>query len=233
MPQKPREPRRPSRGRSPKPPRDHHPLGARVPDGLESAPMVNTKSGPGRGGARRPAVATPAAKPAKTAKAATPAKGAKLVLPPEPESSQTWTGRLQIQASPDMVDFLNRLGARPDRGRSPFSLTNVMRRQFELFMAAIDESDPRISRGFPQEYYDLTIELVTQPWTLNADALRLLEHYLGRQPHLNYLLEQIGADRKAYLAAIAKLNFSERLHLIEQAHIRHAPPPPEPGSLDL
>jgi hypothetical protein len=197
--------------------------------------MVNTKPGPGRGGARRQAAAIPS-KPAKSATPAAPAtaaKPAKLVLPPDPEPATSWTGRLQIQASPDMVDFLNRRGARPDRGRSPFSLTNVMRQQFELFMASIDESDPRLSRGFPQEYYDLTIELVTQPWTLNADAIRLLDHYLGRQPHLNYLLEQIGADRKAYLAAIAKLNFSERLHLVEQAHVRHAPPPPEPDSPDL
>jgi hypothetical protein len=155
------------------------------------------------------------------------------VLPPDPDPVQTWTGRLQIQATPEMVDFLNRRGARPDRGRSPFSLTNVMRQQFELFMASIDESDPRGSRGFPQVYYDLTVELLSQPWTLNADTIRLLDGYLGRQPHLNYLLEQTGVDRKTYLAAIAELNFSERLHLVEQAHVRHAPPPPEPGSPDL
>jgi hypothetical protein len=145
----------------------------------------------------------------------------------------SWTGRLQIQATPEMVDFLNRRGARPDRGRSPFSLTNVMRQQFEFFMASIDESDPRVARDFPQEYYDLTVEAIAQPWTLNADTIRLLDGYLGRQAHLNYLLEQAGLDRKAYLAAIAELTFSERLHLVEQAHVRHAPPQPEPGSPDL
>jgi hypothetical protein len=131
-----------------------------------------------------------------------------------------------------MIDFLNRRGARPDRGRSTFSLTNVMRHQFELFMASIDESDPRLSRDFPQEYYDLTIELLARPWTLNADIIRLLDGYIARQAHLPHLLEQAGVERSAYLKAIAELSFSERLHLVEQAHVRHAPLP-EPGSLDL
>jgi hypothetical protein len=132
-----------------------------------------------------------------------------------------------------MVDFLNRQGARPDRGRSTFSLTNVMRRQFELFIASIDESDPRLTRGFPQEYYDLTVELLAHPWTINADIIRLLDGYIARQAHLPHLLEQAGVERSAYLQAVAELSFSERLHLVEQAHVHHAPPPPEPGSPDL
>jgi hypothetical protein len=176
--------------------------------------MVKSKPGPGRE-ERRPA------------KAAAPAKA---VPPPEPVPA--WTGKIQIQATPGMVDFFNRRGARPDRGRSTYSLTNVLRQQFELFMAAIDESDPRGTRGFPQEFYDLTVELLANPWSLNADIIRLLEGYIARQAHLPYLLEQFGVERSAYLKAIAELTFAERLHLVEQAQIRHAPHP-EPGSPDL
>jgi hypothetical protein len=174
--------------------------------------MVKMKPGSARGG--RP-----------PAKAASP----KRVAPaPDPEPVPSWTGRLQLKATPEMVDFLNRRGARPDRGRSAFNLTNVMLRQFELFMASIDESDPRGTRGFSQAYYDLTIELLVQPWTLNADSIRLLDSYLGRQPHFARFLAEAGVERAAYLKAIAELSFAERLHLVEAAQVHHAPPLADP-----
>ncbi len=185
-------------------------------DRIESAPMVK-KAKPGSGpSGKRPTKAAP------RAKAAPPP-------PPEPDPVQTWTGRLQIQATPELVRFLNRQGARPDRGRSTFSLTNVMRRHLDLFLASNEESDPRLN-GFPQEYYDLTVEVLAHPWTINADIIRLLDGYIARQAHLPYLLEQAGVERAPYLQAIAELRFPERLHLVEQAHIFHAPPASEPDS---
>jgi hypothetical protein len=152
---------------------------------------------------------------------------------PSPSSApvQTWTGRLQIQATPELIDFLNRQGALPDRGRSSFSLSNVMRRQVALLLAVINESDPRkIRPSFPQEYYNVTIEVLAHPWTLGADLIRLLDGYIACQTHLPSLLEREGVERSAYLHAIHELSFAERVHIVEMALIRHAPPPPELSS---
>jgi hypothetical protein len=131
-----------------------------------------------------------------------------------------------------LIDFLNHQGALPDRGRSTFSLTNVVRRQFALLLAVIEESDPRKSRTpFPQEYYDLTVEILAHPWTLDADLIRLLDGYIAHQANLPSLLEQGGVERSAYLQAITELSFAERVHMVEKALVRHAPrhpssPPP-------
>ena len=155
---------------------------------------------------------------------AKPAVRTKASPPPSPKPVQTWSGRLQIQVSPAVVEFLYYQGARPDRGRSTFSLSNVMRRQCDLLVAVIEESDPRKSRlPFPQEYYDLTIEVLAHPWTLNADIIRLLDAYVAHEELLPSLLKQRGIQPAAYLQAIAGLAFAERLHLVEKALVRHAP----------
>jgi hypothetical protein len=171
---------------------------------------MKTKLGSGRPGPR-------------TTKAAARAKAS-----PAPEPVQAWSGKLQIRPSPELIEFLNRLGARPDRGGSAFGLSNVMRQQLALFLAVIEESDPRKSRPpFPQEFYDLTIDVLAQPSMLNADLIRLLDGYIARQAPLSSLLEQRGLERSAYLEAIAGLDFPERVHLVEKALVRHAPTPPK------
>jgi hypothetical protein len=149
---------------------------------------------------------------------------------PAPEPVPIWTGRIQIQATPEVAEFLYRQGARPDRGGRTFGLSNVMRQQLALFLAVIEESDPRTRKNrppFPQDYYDLTIEVLAQPSTVNADLIRLLDGYIARQAHLPSLLEERGVERSAYLHAVAELDFAERLHLVEKALVRHAPTPPK------
>jgi hypothetical protein len=103
-----------------------------------------------------------------------------------------------------------------------------MRRNCDIWVAVIEESDPRKSRPpFPQEYYDLTLEVLDHPWTLDADLIRLLAGYIAHQANLPALLEQRGVERAAYLQAVAELSFAERVHLVEAALVRHAPPPPK------
>jgi hypothetical protein len=130
-----------------------------------------------------------------------------------------------------MLDFLTRLGARSDKGGSRWSRANVVREQFDLFLASLDESDPRHTRDFPQRYYDLVLALLTEPWSLNATTIKILDAYISTLPTFKALLTE-AHQREAFLAAIAELSFAERLHLVEAAQIHYAPLP-KPGSPDL
>jgi hypothetical protein len=87
----------------------------------------------------------------------------------------------------------------------------------------LEECDPRVTQGFPQTYYDLCVELLNQPWSLNADTLRLLDRHLARQPRFAAALQDAGVQREAFLTAVSELGFAERLHLLEAAQVRHAP----------
>jgi hypothetical protein len=107
----------------------------------------------------------------------------------------------------------------------------MLRGQLDLLVAVVDESDPRLTRDFPQEYYDLTLELLTEPWSLNAQMIKKLTVYV-QALNLEELLEQHGIDQEPYLQALEKLTFAERLHLVEAAQAHHAPRP-VPGSPDL
>jgi hypothetical protein len=131
--------------------------------------------------------------------------------------------QVKVPVNDRMLDFLNRLGARSDKGRSRWSFANVVREQFDLFLASLDESDPRVTRDFPQSYYDLTVELLTEPWSLNSTTIKILDAYISTLPHLKTLLAEAHVKRETFLAAIAGLTFAERLHLVEAAHVRHAP----------
>ena len=130
---------------------------------------------------------------------------------------------VKVPVNDRMLDFLTRLGARSDKGGSRWSRANVVREQFDLFLMSLDESDPRNTRDFPQHYYDLAVALLTEPWTINGTTIKILDAYLPTLPHFKTLLAETHVQREAFLAAIAELSFSERLHLVEAAHVRYAP----------
>ncbi len=139
---------------------------------------------------------------------------------------------LRIPASDKLLAHLESLGARPDRGGSPWNRSNVLRGQLELFLASLSESDPRATRSFPQEYYEVTLQVLTEPWLLNARVIRVLPSYVEAQPDLGSILAELGVDRAAYLKALGKLSFAEKLYLVEAAQMHHAPKP-DPTSPDL
>jgi hypothetical protein len=139
---------------------------------------------------------------------------------------------IRVPADKKLLQFLSSRGARADKGRSPWNRSHILRMQLDLWLASLDESDPRATRNFPQAYYDLTIKLLTEPWELNARMIKRLSAYVQTLLDLDDLLTEAGIDRGAYLAALEDLSFAERLHLVEAAQAHHAPKP-HPGSPDL
>ena len=138
---------------------------------------------------------------------------------------------LRVAVDEKLDKFLVGIGARADRGGSRWNRSAVIRRQFELYMAALDESDPR-KRGFPADFYVALVELLTEPWSLNASLIRILDRYVEGLTYLNDHLKEAGIDREAFLTAIAQLTFAERLSIVEAAEAHHAPAASS-GSTDL
>jgi hypothetical protein len=144
--------------------------------------------------------------------------------PPKPKPPQVpGYVSLRVPATDKLLVHLENLGARSHRGPSPWGLSTVLRSQWDLFLASLEESDPRSTRDFPQEYYDLTIAVLTVPWELNARMIRVLPTYIQAQDDFAQLLQAAGVERAAYLQAIDELSFAERLHLVEAAQMHHAP----------
>jgi hypothetical protein len=139
---------------------------------------------------------------------------------------------VKLRVDPKMQEFLENRGARPDRGGSRWNFSAIVREQFELFMTSLNESDPR-KAGFPPKFYNVLVELLSEPWSLNGSMIKILDSYVASLPLLDEHLEAAGIDdRKAFFDAIARLSFAERLAIVEEAHVRHAPRA-EPGSPDL
>jgi hypothetical protein len=134
------------------------------------------------------------------------------------------TLKTTIYAPPDLIDFLHDRGARPDRSGGTWSRTAVLTRSFDLFAAGLAASDPRKTAArLPAAYYELAVELLTQPWKLGASDIKMLPEYLRDLPHFTPTVEAAGVDPEAFLAAIRPLSFTERHHIVDQAHQRHAP----------
>jgi hypothetical protein len=127
-----------------------------------------------------------------------------------------------------LMEFLGRFGARPDRGGGTFSRSNVLARHLDLYAGVVHNSDPRVTRGFPQPYYDLTLALLADPWSIRARDLPHLPQLLQALPEFEDLARRHGVDTAAYLRALGELAYSERLVLLARAEEQHAPPPTEP-----
>jgi hypothetical protein len=127
-----------------------------------------------------------------------------------------------------LMEFLGRFGARPDRGGGTFSRSNVLARHLDLYAGVVHNSDPRATRGFPQPYYDLTLALLSDPWSIRARDLPHLPQLLQAMPEFQDLARRHGVDTAAYLRSLGELTYSERLVLLARAEEQHAPPPAEP-----
>ena len=123
------------------------------------------------------------------------------------------------------IERLHQRGARPDRGRGPQSHSARLRRALSLFDAVLVQSDPRLTQDFPEEFFELVIRLLEDPWSLSADLIKLLPAYLEGRPGLRMAAKEAKVDPKEFLSALRKLTFAELLFLVDQAELRHAARP--------
>ncbi|HEY6320808.1 MAG TPA: hypothetical protein VJA16_04545 [Thermoanaerobaculia bacterium] len=145
-------------------------------------------------------------------------------------TSRRRSNRLIITVPPDVIDRLETRGARADRTHGPYNYTRQLTRTLELYESVVVRSDPRETRALPEEHYDLVLDLLHDPQRLESFHIHRLGDYLSEVPHYAERARTIGLDPDQFAQAINTYTFAEKLHLVDAAQVRNAPPPPRPGA---
>jgi hypothetical protein len=133
--------------------------------------------------------------------------------------------RLTITIPRAVIDRLRARGARSDRSRGPLNYTRQLARALELFDAIIARSDPRATRGLPEEQYELILNVLAAPQELDPFHIHLLGDYLLDLPDFVARARQLAVDPTHLAATITAYPFAEKLHLVDTAQIRNASRP--------
>jgi hypothetical protein len=149
---------------------------------------------------------------------------------PPPVSNRQRSNRLIITLPPAVIDRLQTRGARSDRTHGPFNYTQQLSRTLDLYESVVVRSDPRVTRGLADEPYDLILDLLRDPQELETFHIHRLGDYLSDLPEFGARAAGIGADPEQLAKTVNAYAFAEKLHLVDAAQIRNAPPPPKTGS---
>jgi hypothetical protein len=132
------------------------------------------------------------------------------------------SGRSSLAVPSPIVDFLRKRGARPDRAGGPQSQSSRLRKTLDLLEAVLQECDPRKTRSFPDAYHQVILELLADPWSLDAYRIQTLPAFLQTLPNFSAVMASASVDPAKLLAAVEELTFPERLALIDHAELHHA-----------
>jgi hypothetical protein len=134
--------------------------------------------------------------------------------------------RLIITLPPAVIDRLQAHGARSDKTHGPYNYTRQLTRTLGLYESVVLKSDPRDTQALPGEHYELIIDVLRDPCVLETFHIHRLGEYLLEIPDFTPRARAIGLDPADLARTINDLAFAEKLHLVDTAQIRHAPPPP-------
>ena len=119
--------------------------------------------------------------------------------------------------------FLERRGARSQRGPGTFGRSSVLHRELQLLRALLTHYDPRRTRGMPEEHHQLVVRLLPEPWLLRPTDVHHLANRLQEAPGFAAAAAAAGVDAAALLAAVAALDFGEKAALLDHALQEQAP----------
>ena len=131
--------------------------------------------------------------------------------------------RVNIHISVATAKYLNQRGGYSHRGRGPFSRSVVLERMIQDLRLYREVTDPRKTRGFPEEFHALVVRLLPEPWHLKRFEILNLEALLEGTPGFKEAVAAAGADPAALLAAIAEATPAEKLTLVDHAVQHQAP----------
>jgi hypothetical protein len=115
-------------------------------------------------------------------------------------------------------------GARSDRQRGPFNYTRQLARTLELYDAVLVKSDPRQTLAMPKHGYELVLEVLTDPLALESFHITRLGDYLLDLPAFQAQARARKIDPQKFRDLLNGYPFAEKLHLVDAAQVRHAPP---------
>lgn len=143
---------------------------------------------------------------------------------PIAERSPPWQAVASpCRSPPRIANFLERRGGRSHRGNGAFSRSVVLSRMLDSLRLYQEFTDPRDTRGMPEEFHALVVSLLPEPWALRRYEIRHLEGVLEATPGFAAAVTAAGVDPAALLAAVAATSPAEKLTLVDHA-IQHQVP---------
>jgi hypothetical protein len=100
-------------------------------------------------------------------------------------------------------------GGRSHRGRGTFSRSVVLGRVLDSHRLYQEFTDPRRTRGMPEEHHALIIRLLPEPWALRRFEIRKLEDVLELTPGFAAAVRGAGLDPAVLLAEVAAATLSK------------------------
>jgi hypothetical protein len=131
--------------------------------------------------------------------------------------------RSTISLPPKLRSQLEARGARSDKSHGPYNYTRQLERTLRFFDDVISKSDPRNTSGLPQDRYDLILEVLTEPLSLESFHITRLGDYLAELRLFRDRARELALDCDELRNTINVLPFAEKLHLVQTAQVRHAP----------
>lgn len=111
----------------------------------------------------------------------------------------------------------------PTGGPGTFSRSVVLGRVLESHRLYQEFTDPRLTRGMPEEIHALVLRLLPEPWALRRFEIQKLEEVLELTPGFAAAVSGAGVDPAVLLAAVAAATPAEKLTLVDHA-IQHQAP---------
>ena len=110
---------------------------------------------------------------------------------------------ISLQISAAAAQYLEQRGGRSHRGGGIFRRSVVLGRVLESHRLYQEFTDPRLTRGMPEELHALVIRLLPEPWALGRFEIRKLEQVLEDAPGFAAAVTAAGMDPAVLLVAVA------------------------------
>ena len=103
---------------------------------------------------------------------------------------------------------------------SPLPEVDAMFLRLDILNGPIINCDPRVTRGFPEAFYQFVVSRLEQAGKVSGTDLLDLRNYLAGQAGFDEAARQAGIDPAALLKAVEALRIVERLVLLDAAEQR-------------
>jgi len=100
--------------------------------------------------------------------------------------------------------------------------TPVLRRRLDILDSPIIHCALRVTRQFPEAFYDFVVSHLDLPEPPAPDTVAHLAAHLAAQPGYDDDARRAGIDSAALFAALEPLTFAEALALVDAAEVRRA-----------
>jgi hypothetical protein len=132
--------------------------------------------------------------------------------------------RSTISLPPKLRNRLEARGARSDKSHGPYNYTRQLARTLELYDSVLIKSDPRQTREMPEDDYEMVVAVLTDPLALESFHIVRLGDFLFDLPEFRARARERGIDPQQFRDKLNAFPYAEKLHLVDAAQVRNAPP---------